>query len=156
DVHSWRDFLSAMFTPMAQGTIRPWSERGFFMLFSTLFGLDALPFRIWVFATQFANLTLLNAIAGRLTGSRAAGFWAAMLWTANPALISSMTWTSTYNQVLCAFFLLLAFYLLLRYVDSGEERYWRAQWAVFLLGFGALEINVVYPAIAMLYAWLFA
>lgn len=154
DVHSWRDFLTAMFAPMAQGTIRPWSERAFFMLFFKLFGLDALPFRIWVFATQFASLTLLNAIAGHLTGSRAAGFWAAILWTANGALVSSMTWTSAYNQILCGFFLLLAFYLLLRYIGTGEERYWRAQWIVFLLGFGALEINVVYPALAILYIWL--
>src|SRR5262249_44729251 len=138
----------AMFGPLAQGTIRPWSERAFFMGFEALFGMRALPFRICLFATQFANLTLIQAITRRVTGSAPAGFWAAILWTANTALITVMTWSSAYNQVLCGFFLLLAFYFLLRYIDTGLERFEVAQWLTFLLGFGALEINAVYPAIA--------
>jgi hypothetical protein len=147
-VHSWNDFWRAMFTPFAQGTIRPWSERAFFMGFYTLFGLEALPFRICVFVTQIANLILIRSVARRVTGSPIAGFWAAMLWITNTALITVMTWSSVYNQALCGFFLLLAFYFLLRYVETGQERFNRAQWIVFLLGFGALELNVVYPALA--------
>jgi len=61
-VHSWSDFWRAMFTPLAQGTIRPFSERAFFMGLYTLFGLDALPFRICVFLTQIANLALIRAV----------------------------------------------------------------------------------------------
>ena len=155
-VHGWSDFWRVMFAPMAEGTIRPWSERGFFMALYTLFGFSALPFRICVFLTQFANLTLIRAIAQRLTGSAAAGVWAALLWTANSALIVAMTWSSAYNQVLCGFFLLLAFYFLLRFIETGGRRFYSLQWAVFLLGFGALEINVVYPALAALYTWLLA
>ena len=63
-----------MFAPLAQGTIRPWSERGFFLLFYSLFGLEALPFRIWVFLTQFANLILVASLTIRITKSRLAGF----------------------------------------------------------------------------------
>ena len=40
-VTGFRSFLWAMFAPLAQGTIRPWSERGFFMVFSYFFGLRA-------------------------------------------------------------------------------------------------------------------
>src|SRR5713226_10006090 len=155
-VHSWADFWRAMFTPLAQGTIRPWSERAFFMGLYTLFGLDSLPFRILVFVTQIANLTLIRAVGERVTGSAAAGFWAAILWIANTALITVMTWSSVYNQALCGFFLLLAFYFLLRYIETGEKRFNRAQWIVFLLGFGALELNVVYPALAACYTLLCA
>ncbi|MDQ6707762.1 MAG: hypothetical protein M3Z85_17515, partial [Acidobacteriota bacterium] len=54
------DFWRVMFAPMAQGTIRPLSERAFFIGFHALFGLDALPFRIFVFLTQFANLVLVS------------------------------------------------------------------------------------------------
>ncbi len=151
-IHRPRDFWHVMFAPMAQGTIRPWSERGFFLLFHFLFGLEALPFRLWVFLTQFANLVLLCSVAWRLTGSRAAGFLAALLWMVNSALSSSMSWTSSYNQVMCAFFLLLAFRLFLQYVETGERKYYVWQWVVFLLGFGALELNVVYPALAFSYA----
>src|SRR5262249_18228102 len=63
---------------------------------------------------------------------------------------------SVYNQALCGLFLLLAFYFLLRYIETGKGRFNRAQWIVFLLGFGALEINVVYPALAAAYTWLCA
>jgi hypothetical protein len=146
-VHSARDFWRALFAPMAQGTIRPWSERAFFMGLYGLFGLDPIPFRVVVFLTQFANLLLIGDIAKRLTGSRAALFWAPSLWIVNTSLVFVMTWSSVYNQALCAFFMLLAFHCFLR------ERY-RTQWVVFLLGFGALEVNVVYPALVFAYAFL--
>lgn len=151
-VHRPQDLWPVMFAPMAQGTIRPWSERGFFLLFYSLFGLEALPFRIWVFLTQFANLLLLCSVTWRLTRSRAAGFLAPILWMVNSALAAAMSWTSSYNQVLCAFFLLLAFRLFLQYVETGERKYYVWQWVVFLLGFGALELNVVYPALVFSYA----
>ena len=151
-IHRPQDLWHVMFAPMAQGTIRPWSERGFFLLFYSLFGLEALPFRVWVFLTQFANLVLLCSVTWRLTRSRAAGFLSPILWMVNSALSGAMSWTSGYNQVLCAFFLLLAFRLFLQYVETGERKYYVWQWVVFLLGFGALELNVVYPALAFSYA----
>ena len=81
-ITGWHSFLTALFTPAAQGTIRPWSEPGFFTSLYTLFGLYALPYRMAVFATQFANLVLVTLITRRLTGSDAAGFWAATRWRA--------------------------------------------------------------------------
>jgi hypothetical protein len=65
-VTDFRSFLWAMFAPLAQGTIRPFSERGFFMLFSYLFGLHALPFRLFVFLNQFLNIVLVMLIARRI------------------------------------------------------------------------------------------
>jgi hypothetical protein len=150
------DLWALLFAPRAQGTIRPLSERAFFLVFYRLFGLDALPFRIVVFLTQFANLVLLSSIAWRLTRSRAAGFLAPVLWIANSTLATVMAWTSAYNQVLCAFFLLASFWSLLLYVETGKRRYLALQWGMFLLGFGALEINVVYPAIAAAFVFLTA
>ncbi|MBK7927015.1 MAG: hypothetical protein IPJ98_05790 [Bryobacterales bacterium] len=153
-VQSGGDLLDALFAPKAQGTIRPWSERAFFMGFFALFGLDALPYRILVFSTQLLNLGLLIAITRRLTGSWLAAALAPLFWTANAALGLPLSWTSSYNQVLCAFFLLAAFYCLLRWVETGALRWYAAQCAVFLLGFGALELNVVYPALAAAYTFL--
>ncbi len=151
DVHSFHDVIYALFAPAAQGTIRPWSERGFFMLFESLFGLDSLPFRICVFVTMAANLTLVAWITRRITGSPAAGASAAMLWTANTALVTVMSWNSSYNEALCPLFLLTSLALFIRYVETGRNRFWWWQLVVFTLGFGALEINVVYPALAAAY-----
>ena len=155
-IYTGHDLLRVLFEPMAQGTIRPWSERLFFLVFQSIFGLDVVPYRVWVYLTQFANLALIASITWRITGSRAAGFWAPVLWTANSALNTAMAWCSAYNQILCGFFLLAAFRCLLAYIDTGKRRYPIGQWLFFLLGFGALEVNAVYPALAASYTLLCA
>lgn len=153
DFHS---FLWAMFHPFAQGTIRPLSERGFFMLFSYFFGLRALPYRLFVFLNQFLNIVLVMVVTRRLTRSDLASFVAPLLWLASPALLIPMSWTASYNEIQCSTFLLLGFYLFVRYTETGESKYYWAQWVTFILGFGSLEINAVYPAIVAVYAFLFA
>lgn len=155
-VHDVRSLLHVLFAPMAQGSIRPLSERSLFLVFESVFGVNALPFRICVFLTQCANLTLLAATTKRLAGSGIAGFCAAILWLVNNSLVWPMVWTSAYNQILCGFFLLSAFWCLLLYIETGRRAYYLWQWTLFLLGFGALEINVVYPALAALYTYLCA
>lgn len=155
-VHSFSEVVHALFAPAAQGTIRPWSERGFFMLGRVLFGLDSLPFRIVIFATAFADLALVAVIGRRLSGRPAAGFWAAIFWVVNSTASEPLGWVCVYNEVMCGFFLLLAFYCLLRYIETQQRRWYVWQWIVFLLGFGALELNLVYPVLAAAYAALCA
>ncbi len=144
--------LNALFAPMAQGTIRPLSERAFFLVFYEAFGLWATPFRVFVFLTQFANLVLLGLLAQRVSRSRLIGFLAALFWAVNGGLAGVMSWTSAYNQVACGLFLLLALNRFVRYTETADRRYLAAQWAAFLLGFGVLEVNAVYPALAAAYA----
>ncbi len=151
-VHGWHDFWWALFTPMAQGTIRTLSERVFFLSFTSMFGLDALPFHGWAFLTFAATLPILSSVCAKITGSRAAGFLAAILWTVNSGLAVALSWTAVYYELLCAFFFVLNFWLLLRHVETGERRFYIAQCATFVLGFGVLELNVVYPALATVYA----
>jgi hypothetical protein len=155
-VHTPHDLLRALFAPQAQGTIRPWSERAFFMLGMTMFGLDSLPYRIVIFGTAFADLALVAAVGRRLSGRPAVGFWAAVFWTVNSTGTEPLGWTCVYNEVMCAFFLLVAFYCFLRFIETGRGSWYAWQWVVFLLGFGALELNVVYPALAAVYAALCA
>ncbi len=155
-VHSPRDLLHVMFAPMAGGSMRTISERAFFLGFYSLFGLNALPYRLAVFATQLGNIALLSAIAQSLLKWRPAIFWAPVLWVANSALAWPLVWTAAYNEILCSFIFLLSFYALLRYTQTGSARFNYLQWIVFLIGFGVLEINVMYPLIAILYTFLFA
>jgi hypothetical protein len=156
EIHSWSDFWRTLVEPRAQGTIRPLSERFFFLVFRGLFGLNAFPYRLFVFLTQLANLLLLNAVARRLTASPAAGAIAALVWGLNIGLLSPMAWTSAYNQVLCGFFYLAAFLLFLRHVETGRWSLYIWQCVVFLLGFGALETIVAYPLVVGAYCLLAA
>jgi len=151
-VHSWHDLWWVLFTPFAQGTIRILSERLFFLSFFSLFGLHAAPYHFWSFLIFAAIIPLLASVCGRVTGSRAAGFWAAILWTVSCGVAVTISWIAISNELLCAFFLLMSLWLLIRYIDTGQKRFYIAQCAVFVLGFGVLELNVVYPALAAAYA----
>jgi hypothetical protein len=155
-VHSAAELWPVLFAPKAHGNMRALGDNAYFLVFSSLFGLNALPFRIWVFAVQMASLLLLGTIVRQLTGSRAAGFWAQILWIVNNSVADTMSWTSIHNQVLSGLFFLLAFYFLLRQIETGARRFYIAQWAAFVLGIGALETNVMYPALAAVYTLLFA
>jgi hypothetical protein len=150
-IHNFGDLFHALFDPAAQGTVRPWTDRGTFILFEYLFGFDNLPIRILCFTTMAANLVLMNAITRKVTGSALAGFVAALCWAANTALMVPMTWSSAYNEPLCCLFLLSSLWLFIRFAETGARRFWWWQLVVFSLGFGALEIEVVYPALAL--AW---
>ncbi len=152
DISSPGDLWNALFSPKAQGTIRTLSERLYFLVFSSLFGLNIVPFKVWTMLTQFANIVLLMQIARRLTGSAAAAFLAAILWIANAGLALALSWSSAYNEIAFAFVFLLAFRLFLLYIDTGRRKFWTLQWIVFLLGFLVLELNVTYPALAAGYA----
>ena len=156
DVHSASDLASALFAPKAHGNLRPLGENAYWLGLNATFGMNALPFHLLAFVVQAASLLLLAGIVRRLTGSTLAASAAAMLWVVNPGLAYAMGWCSIFNQVLSGFFLLMAFYALLRWVESGDRRFAFWHWAAFVLGLGALEINVVYPALAALYTLLFA
>ncbi len=155
-VHNLPEFWHAMFAPMAQGSMRPFSERAFFMGFSSIFGIHALPYRVAVYVTQLAVIALLTMVANRLLKSLLAALLAPVLWVANSGLATPLTWTCAYNEILCAGVFLLAFYALIRYAETDRRRFNVLQWATFLFGFGVLEITVVYPFIAILYAACFA
>jgi hypothetical protein len=152
DNHSVGEIVGALFSSGAQGTIRPWSDRGFFLLFESLFGLDSLPFRVCAFVTMAANLGLVAWIVRRITGSRIAGLLAPVFWIVNAAMVTVISWNSAFNEALCAFFLLSAMALFIRWAETGKRRFWWSQLVVFSVGFGALEVNVVFPALAAAYA----
>ena len=155
-VHHFRELLIALFHPTVQGTWRPLPERAYFMTLQSLFGYDALPYRLVAFLTQCANFALLASITRRLSGSRLVGLLAAVFWIASSKLIEVMTWSSEYILAACGFFLLLAFYFFLRHAESGERRHLLYCWLTFLAGFLAMETNIVFPLLAASYALLFA
>jgi len=150
-VHNFHDLLIAMFSPYAQGSIRPWSERLPFLLSTTVFANNPVPLRIAVFATAAGDVLLITWLTRRLTGSRIAAFAAPLFWVASAPVVSPMTWNSAYNEVQFPLFLLGALACFIRYAETGQRRYWQLQLAIFILGFGALETNVVYPVIAVVW-----
>ncbi len=156
DVHSAGDLTRAMFAPKAHGNMRPLGENAYWLGLGAIFGVAPLPFHICTFLTQSASLMLFGSIVRRLVAWTPGGLCAQILWLVNIGVAQAMGWSSIYNQVLSGFFFLLAFYFLLRRIETSGRGYEMAHWAAFVLGLGALEINVVYPALAALYVWFHA
>ena len=156
DVQAIGDLPAALFAPKAHGNMRLLGENLYWLLIASVFGVDALPFHICSFVTQMASLLLLGSVVHRMTGCYLAAAGAQILWIANCGLAPSMGWSSIYNQILSGFFFLLPLYFLVRYAESRQRHFWIAHWIAFVLGLGALETNVMYPAVAAAYAWLFA
>jgi hypothetical protein len=140
-----------LFSPQAQGTIRPLGERIPFLLLMNVFGRNAAVFHLLALTTQLANVLLVANIGSRLLSSSAGGTIAALLWSAGAALATPLVWASAYNQVLFAFFLLSAFLFHLLYEDTSRRHFLALEWIAFLLGFGAQELNVVYPALVLVW-----
>ncbi len=145
-----------LFTPTQHGTWRPWTDHLFFIVLIKIFGFEPLPFRIVVFATQLGSVALLASIVRRLSGSAMAGMLAPILWMMNGGTSVAMVWTCSYTHILCGFSILLAFRLLLAYDETGRPLYYWLQVLVFVLGLGAMESAVLYPALAVLWAFFMA
>lgn len=148
------DLWQALFAPMAQGTIRTLSERLFFLVFESLFGLEPLPMRLFAFLTLAAAQGLLVLIVRRLSGSWVSGALAALFFGVNFGTATAISWISSYNQILLSALLLMAFYAFLRYAESYQPRWLIATWVAYLLSFGALESAIVFPGILLAYCLL--
>lgn len=135
--------LDALFAPKAQGTIRPLSDRVPFLLSYSLFGLNAKPLRIAIFVIHCANLVLFARLVYQWTSSRTAAVTAALFWTLHSSLAQPLTWASAMNQV----FWPTCVFAALSFRHAGRRV---GEWVFFLLGFGVLELNVVYPVLALL------
>lgn len=146
----------ALVTPTPHGTLRPFGDRGFFILWKALFGLNALAFKLAVFAFAALTLGVMSALTVRLTKSRLAGFLAPIIWVVSPALAIPLAWISGVYQVLGALCFTLALYWWVRYTETGLTRFFALQWVVFAFGFGVIESIVVYPVMAAAHAFVCA
>lgn len=147
DVREGNSLVDALFHPSQHGTWRPLGERAFFLFFPWLFGYESWPMRGAAFLTQAGSLLLCQSIVLRLTSSRLAAIAAPILWIANSKMTIAMISNGAYIHILCSFFLLLA-------LDAFLRGRTPLMWTAFLLGFGAMETNLVFPALATAYALL--
>ncbi len=151
--HDFSSLMFSLFHPIAQGTVRVLSDRMFYLVLYSMFGVRAGPFHIVALLTWFLTLALGAEMGTRITKSRAGGLLAALLWTTSPVMVTPLAWAAVYEVVLCAFFGLAALYARARWLETNASGWRTAEWILFLLGFGAQESMVMYPAVAVLYTW---
>jgi hypothetical protein len=150
-----RSLLWALFSPQAQGTMRPLGERLWFLLASSWFGLNPVPLHVLALCAQTANVVLTIDTGRRLLGSRKAAAIAASLWVINDMLAEPMVWISASNEVLYTLWFLAAFNAWLRWIDSRRMRWLSVHVLAVVLAFGTLELAVTLPVVIVLYLLLF-
>jgi len=78
-------------------------------------GHDPVGYHLLNLAVHLANCCLIALVAGRLTGNRGAGFWAAVFFGLHPLMAEPVSWLYGRSDLLYTFFFLAAVFLLLRY-----------------------------------------
>ncbi|HLH43367.1 MAG TPA: hypothetical protein VKV74_10300 [Bryobacteraceae bacterium] len=152
-VHDLPSLLRALFQPAAEGTVRVLADRLNYLTFYWLFGVAALPFHVWGLLIWFASLALAANIGARIAHSAAAGLVAALVWTTSAVMVTPLAWAAVNDMLLLSLLALAALYARIRWLDTGAGGWLALEWSFYLLGFGALETMVMYPAVAVLFTW---
>ena len=156
NLHGARDLLWALFSPQAQGTIRPLGDRLWFLLASSWFGLNPVPFHVFALCVQIGNVLLVADTGRLLLSCRLAAAFAVVLWVVNDTLVLPVMWASAFNEVFYTFCFLVSFNAFLRWLAAGRRLWLIVHLLTLVLALGALELAVTLPAVAAAYVFLFA
>jgi hypothetical protein len=150
------ELLLALLVPFTT-FYRPAGSAVYRLLFD-LFGLNPLPFRIFVYTLLLLNLWLVYKLASRLSRSPEIGALAAFLYTFHTRLSLIYLNNGTLYDVLCATF---TFLTLLYYIGARQQgqRLSPLQWlkllALFICAINSKEMAAIIPVLLLLYELLF-
>lgn len=107
---------------------------------------------------HFTNL-LLHVLASvmafclafGITRSRPAALFSALVFAVHPVHTEAVAWVSGRNEMLCAGFMFLSFYLYILHRDKGLTRYLAGSLVAFFLALLSKEMAVTLPLILFLY-----
>ncbi len=136
---------------------RPAGSAVYRILFD-LFGLNPLPYRIFVYTLLLLNLYLVYAMARRLSGSYEIGAIAAVLYSFHSRLSLIYLNNGTLYDVLCATFtfLTLLYYIGVRQAGRRIQRWqWLTLLALFICAINSKEMAAVIPVLLLLYEGIF-
>ena len=130
-------------------------------------GLDPFGYHIFNLVTHIANVYLLFLLVylffQERSKDRTSGFLAALfpalIFAVHPLFTEAVTYTTSRSSLLSAFFYLLAFLCLTVFTRSESKRtrgiYYLAAFASFFLGLLTKEEIITFPAVILLYDYLF-
>lgn len=140
-----------LFCPMAQGTVRPLSERIPFLVLPKLFGPVTEPFRILAAACLGIAVLYVMRLLRQLGSSSIAVTAASIGWLLHGAVAVVLSWTSALNQAMLAACQAALAYYWLQYGLRGSRRALLVASGIFLAGFAIHEASV---ANAWLLLWI--
>lgn len=93
-----------------------------YMLDHAIWGMDPGGFHLTNLLLHVFNGMLLYLLAIQISGSRTAGFIAALLFVVHPAQVESVAWLSQRKTLLAGFFFLSSFLLYLRSIRQSSRQ----------------------------------
>jgi Flp pilus assembly protein TadD len=121
-----------------------------------LFGLKPAGWHITLVLLHGASSVLAFRLGARLTGSRAAGVIAALLFALHPVHIESVAWISGMTDPLMACFLLAAMLIFLSWIEERRPAQLAFVALLYLLALLCKEPAIMALPVLALTAWLYA
>ena len=100
---------------------RPLTTDLYFRVLHSLFGLNPVPFHVLNFLVFAANIWLLMAMGEKISGTRSAGLWSALLYTVSFINFRLYTWLSCIQDLVMINLVLLSLFFFTR-LDQRDSR----------------------------------
>lgn len=136
------------FTKSAQfaGSYRPLSTQTFFFLFQTLFGLNQVPYHLFVFIVFSLNLFLLYRVSLVLFQNTKLSLIAVFIYGVSATNFTRLYFLSAFQEILIVFFILGS---VLAYLRSK----FKLSVLLFICSLMSKETAIVLPGILLLVDW---
>ena len=121
-----------------------------FMLDFELYGLNAGGYHLTNLFFHVLNTLLLFLLLNKMTRQSWRSGFVAVLFALHPLRVESVAWVTERKDVLSTFFLILAIWSYLRYIERPERKRYVVILLVFTLGLMAKPMVVTFPFILLL------
>jgi len=130
-------------------------------LTSTTFLVDRVLYGKDPAGYHFTNLVIYSALCimacslfRKLLPSHRTALLAGLLFAAHPAHTENVAWVSGRTDLVCALFMLAAFYAYLQADRSGDKKTWAAALVLFALSLLGKEMSITMVAAVPVHSWL--
>lgn len=156
-IHSIREFInffSFSQTPQFAGSYRPLSTQVFFFIFQSLFGLNPIPYHLFVWGIFVVGLWLLYKVSLEILNSRKAAIIAVLIYGASVTNFTRLYFLSAFQEILMVAFVLGSVLTYLRATSKPNGfRHYIGVLVFFILALMSKETAIVLPGILILVDW---
>lgn len=137
-----------LFSPIRYIPYRPLSQQLFFFSFQKLFGLNPIPYHLFIFIVHLINSFLVYKISHKILKPNTAAKYISLIYAVSAIhFVGLFSITGSYFTFgLCWF--LLCFYYLIQYQQSLLNKYYLSALGCYFIGIFSAEINYSLPFIA--------
>jgi len=146
--------LEAAFTRAYVGNYAPLHILSYTLDY-TFFGLDPFGFRFVNLVLHAINAVLVLLLVRRVSKNLTLAGLSALVFALHPVQVESVAWVAERKNLLSTTFMLVSFFLYLRFLDRGRWPAYAGALVLFALALLTKVSVVVLPALLVLYVFLF-